>query len=79
MLTLGFRFYSFYVVADLAFGKVSGRLDAGRIDNVVTQVHDAMLAVGALFWMPWAFIIFAKVPILNAEYLKYLKHGKRLG
>lgn len=49
------------------------------MDNVVTQVHDAMLAVGALFWMPWAFIIFAKVPILNAEYLKYLKHGKRLG
>ena len=66
-----FNFYSFDVMADLAFGKSFGMLREGIKHYFMETLHADMGNVGRFSHMPWLFPIFKATPVLNAENKKF--------
>ncbi|KGO40744.1 Cytochrome P450 [Penicillium expansum] len=68
-----FNYYSFDVMGDLAFGKSFNMLIDGKDAYILKQLHADMKGIGLFSHLTWLFPFFKKIPVINAEYLKFWK------
>ncbi|KAE8375424.1 cytochrome P450 [Aspergillus bertholletiae] len=66
-----FNYYSFDVMGDLSFGKPFDMLVGGQDTYFSKQVHADMKSVGLFSHLTWLFPFFKRIPILNAEFIKF--------
>jgi hypothetical protein len=66
-----FNYYSFDVMGDLAFGKPFNMLIDGKDTYFSLQLHEDMKAIGLFSHLTWLFPFFKRVPLVNADYLKF--------
>ncbi|KAH8690164.1 putative cytochrome P450 oxidoreductase [Talaromyces proteolyticus] len=68
-----FNYFSFDVMGDLAFGKSFNMLIDGRDDYFLKQLHADMGSIGYFSHLTWLFPFFKRIPVLNADYLRFWK------
>ncbi|KAL3442746.1 cytochrome P450 monooxygenase [Aspergillus insuetus] len=66
-----FNYYSFDVMGDMAFGKPFDMLIDGKDTYFSLQLHEDMKAIGLFSHLTWLFPFFKRVPLVNADYLKF--------
>lgn len=65
-----FNFYSFDVMADLAFGRSFDMLLTGEAHFVLDILRKGQGVIGALSAMPWFFNFLSRVPGASKEFKK---------
>lgn len=60
-------------MGDLAFGKSFNMLIDGKDAYILKQLHADMKGIGLFSHLTWLFPFFKKIPVINAEYLKFWK------
>ncbi|OQE44781.1 hypothetical protein PENCOP_c002G03928 [Penicillium coprophilum] len=68
-----FNYYSFDVMGDLAFGKSFNMLIDGKDAYILKQLHADMKMIGIFGHITWLFPFFKRIPLINADYLKFWK------
>ncbi|KAF5863921.1 hypothetical protein ETB97_009028 [Aspergillus alliaceus] len=66
-----FNYYSFDVMGDLSFGKSFNMLIDGKDAYILKQLHTDMKGIGLFSHLTWLFPFFKRIPVLNADYLKF--------
>ncbi|KAH8811348.1 cytochrome P450 monooxygenase-like protein [Xylogone sp. PMI_703] len=67
-----FHFYSFDVMADIAFGKSFGMVESGTEHFALDLLREGMEPLGLLGPVPWAFMILARIPGLGSGYKRFV-------
>ncbi|KAJ5356144.1 Cytochrome P450 [Penicillium concentricum] len=68
-----FNYYSFDVMGDLSFGKSFNMLIDGKDAYILKQLHGDLKMIGLFAHLTWLFPFFKKIPLINADYLKFWK------
>jgi hypothetical protein len=66
-----FNYYSFDVMGDLSFGTSFDMLVDGKDAYILKQLHADMKSIGLFSHLTWLFPFFKRIPVLNADYLKF--------
>ncbi|KAJ5817645.1 Cytochrome P450 [Penicillium robsamsonii] len=68
-----FNYYSFDVMGDLSFGKSFNMLIDGKDAYILKQLHADLRMIAIFAHLTWLFPFFKKIPLINADYLKFWK------
>lgn len=72
-----FKFYSFDVMGDLAFGKSFDMLKTGAVHYAISMMERAFLPIGLISPIPWIIPIFAATPIISADFRNFILWCKK--